>query len=35
MAVQHNDENSYFSKHGPTAQDGIYGDTWEKKDDLP
>lgn len=35
MAVQHSDKNSYFGKHGPAVQDGFYGDTWEKNNDLP
>lgn len=34
MTVQHSDENGYFSKHGPAAQDGVYGEIWEKNE-LP
>lgn len=35
ITVQHSDENSYFNKHGPAVQDGVYGDTWEKNAEQP
>lgn len=35
MIVQHSDENSYYSKHVPAAQDSVHEATWEKNAELP